>query len=105
VRVVSKKKLREYWQMPGRGLSEAPLKTWFDVAEKATWRNFADVKVDFGANVDMAYGKYVFDIKGNSFRLICAIDFVRHGVLVLWVGTHREYDELNKNDGRKLRQL
>jgi len=32
------------------------------------------------------------------------IDFARHGVLVLWIGTYREYDELNKNQGRKLRQ-
>ena len=91
--------------MPGRGQSELPLKTWHNVAQKAEWKHHDDVKADFGAGVDLAYGRYVFDIKGNDFRLICAIDFVRHGVLVLWIGTHREYDELNKNQGRKLKQL
>jgi mRNA interferase HigB len=105
VRVVSKKKLREHWEMPGRNQSEQPLKTWYNVANKAEWRTHDDVKADFGASVDLAHGKHVFDIKGNDFRLICVIDFVRHGVLVLWVGTHREYDELNKNQGRKLQQL
>lgn len=47
----------------------------------------------------------MFDIKANDYRLICVIDFVRHGVLVLWIGTHKEYDALNERKGEKLRQL
>lgn len=105
MRIVAKKKLREYWQTPGREESEQPLKTWYNVVDKAIWKTFSDVKAAFGANVDLAYGKYIFDIKGNAHRLVCVIDFVRHGVLVLWIGTHREYDQLNKNQGRKPRQL
>jgi mRNA interferase HigB len=105
VRIVSKKKLREHWQTPGREQSEQPLKTWYNVVDKAERKTYGDVKSDFGAGVDLAYGKYAFNIKGNDFRLIWAIDFVRHGVLVLWIGTHREYDELNKNKGKKLKQL
>jgi mRNA interferase HigB len=57
------------------------------------------------ARVDLAHGKYVFDIGGNKYRLVCSIDFVRHGVLVLWVGTHAEYDELNKRGGERLKAL
>ena len=91
--------------MPGRRLSEPALKTWWAIVDAARWTNHADVKADFGATVDLAHGKYVFDIKGNDYRLVCAIDFVRHGVLVLWVGTHAEYDELNKRNGAKLRLL
>jgi mRNA interferase HigB len=102
---VSRRKLREHWDTPGRGQSEQPLKTWYSVAVKARWTTFADVKADFGAGVDLVYGKYVFDIKGNDYRLICEIDFTRHGVLVLWIGTHMEYDELNKHKGKKLKQL
>jgi len=33
------------------------------------------------------------------------IDFVRRGVLVLWIGTHSEYDRLNRNDGAGLKAL
>jgi mRNA interferase HigB len=53
----------------------------------------------------MSYGRYVFDIGGNKYRLICRIDFVRHGILTLWVGTHVEYDELCKNDCKRLQLL
>lgn len=105
MRVISRRKLREFWEQPGRRNSEQPLKTWFDVATRANWRSFADVKRDFGAAADQAHGKYVFDIKGNTYRLICSIDFTRHGVLVLWIGTHGEYDALNRRDGERLKQL
>jgi hypothetical protein len=43
--------------------------------------------------------------RGNPYRLVCVIDFVRHGVLVLWIGTHAEYDRLNGNDGAGLKAL
>ena len=46
------------------------------------------MKASYGAKVDLAYGRYVFNIGGNKYRLICRIDFTRHGVLALWVGTH-----------------
>lgn len=105
LRIVSRRKLREFWETPGRSDSEAALRTWFDVVSAARWANCADVKKDYGGNVDLAYGKHIFDIRGNRYRLICVIDFVRHGVLVLWVGTHGDYDRLNRNDGAGLKAL
>jgi mRNA interferase HigB len=91
--------------MRGREDSKTPLATWYDVASSASWTSHQSVKDAFGANVDLAYGRYVFDIGGNKYRLICSIDFKRHGVLTLWVGTHAEYDELCEKDGKKLQQL
>ena len=105
MRIVSRRKLREFWESPGRSDSEAALCTWFDVASAARWAGHVDVKRDYGGNVDLAHGKYIFDIRGNRYRLVCVIDFVRHGVLVLWIGTHSEYDRLNRNDGAGLKAL
>jgi len=105
LRVISFRRLREHAELPGRGDSSVPLKAWYGTAEKATWSSFDDVKRDFGVRVDLAEGKYVFDIGGNKYRLICLIDFVRHGVLVLRVCTHAEYDELNKHGGKGLKAL
>jgi len=105
VRVVSRKKLREHWKLLGRENSEQPLKTWYSVVSRAEWKTHDDVKLTYGAKVDLAYGRHVFNIKANDYRLICVIDFIRHGVLVLWIGTHEEYDVLNRRGGEKLRQL
>jgi mRNA interferase HigB len=105
MRVVSKGLLREHWERPGRRDSQTPLKTWYDVARTARWAFHSDVKAAYGAHVDLAYGRYVFNIGGNKYRLICRIDFVRHGVLTLWVGTHKEYDELCADGGKRLQNL
>ncbi len=77
--------------MPGRSDSESALRTWFDIVSAARWMSYADVKRDYGGNVDLVHGKYIFDIRGNRYRLVCVVDFVRHGFLVLWIGTHAEY--------------
>lgn len=92
MRVVSRRLLRDFWEIPGRRDSQIPLKTWYDVVQDATWTSHDDVKATYGANVDFAHGKYIFDIGGNKYRLICVIDFARHGVLTLRVCTHAEYD-------------
>lgn len=105
MRIVSRRKLREFWETPGRTDSEAALRTWFDVVSAARWTGHSDVKKDYGGNVDLAHRKYIFDIRGNRYRLVCVIDFVRHGVLVLWIGNHNEYDRLNRNDGAGLKAL
>ena len=103
--VVSRGLLRDFWKSPGRQDSETPLKTWYDVAKHASWTSHSDVKMAYGVSVDMAYGYHVFDIGGNKYRLICKIDFARHGVLTLRVCTHAEYDELCANGGKRLQKL
>ena len=105
MRVISLAKLRSFWQQPAHENSETSLKTWHDVARTAEWVSHDDVKRDFGARVDLAYGLHVFDIHGNDYRLLCRIDFRRHGVLTLWIGTHQEYDRLCRNGGRGLKAL
>lgn len=105
MRIVARRFLRDYWETPGRRDSETPLKTWFDVVRYATWASHDDVKAAYGAGVDLAYGRHVFNIGGNKHRLICRIDFARHGVLTLWVGNHAEYDELCANGGKLLQRL
>lgn len=105
VRVVSRRKLREHWETQGREDSEQSLKTWYSVVSKAEWKTYDDIKAAYGAKVDLAHGKNVFNVKANDYRLSCVVDFVRHGVLVLWIGTYKEYDTLNQRKGERLRQL
>jgi mRNA interferase HigB len=105
MRIISRRRLREFWQTPGRQDSEIPLKTWYDVVSNAAWTSFSDVKAAYGVNVDLVHGYYIFDIGGNKYRLICKIDFVRHGVLTLRVCTHTEYDWLCAHDGKRLKKL
>jgi mRNA interferase HigB len=96
MRVISKKKLREFWEEHPK--AKSPLEMWYQVTEHAAWANFAEVRKTF--NTADQVGKFtVFDIGGNKFRLIVAIHFNRGIVYVRHVLTHAEYDEGKwKND-------
>ena len=38
--------------------------------------------------------RVVFNIKGNDYRLVTAMDFEKRIVWIKWIGTHAEYAEL-----------
>lgn len=87
--VLSRKRLRQFWQQHRD--AEGPLRAWFKFASKARWRNFADVRADL-PRADGVGRLVVFDIGGNKYRLIAAIDLERGKVYVRDVLTHKEYD-------------
>ena len=47
--------------------------------------------------------RIVFNIKGNDYRLVVAVDFEKSIVWIKWVGTHKGYDKIDvkevKHDG------
>lgn len=68
---------------------------WYDVAMGADWSCLADVKKHF-SNVDyVGDDRYVFNIKGNHYRLIVIIHFDIRTIYVRFIGTHAEYDKIN----------
>jgi mRNA interferase HigB len=68
---------------------------WLAIAGHAQWRNPADVKASHPKASILKSGRVVFDIKGNDYRLIAAVQY-RAGVLVIrFFGTHAEYDEID----------
>lgn len=71
MRIVSHKKLKEFYEMSGNEDSRVALERWYDVVDKASWRNFSEIKVDFPATDYVGNQHYVFNIKGNNYRLCC----------------------------------
>jgi mRNA interferase HigB len=43
----------------------------------------------------VANNRVVFNIKGNSYRLVVRINYRTRIVLIRFVGTHAEYDRIN----------
>lgn len=39
--------------------------------------------------------RYVFDVKGNRYRIICVVVFVHGLASIRFAGTHAEYDKIN----------
>jgi mRNA interferase HigB len=88
--VISKKKLRAFWEEHPR--AKSALEQWYQVVKNAEWENFADVRKTFNS-ADQVYRFTVFDIGGNKYRLIAVIHFNRGKLYVRHVLTHDEYDE------------
>ena len=68
---------------------------WLAIASQARWRNPDEVKASHPKASVLKGGRVVFNIKGNDFRLIAAVQY-QAGVLVIrFFGTHAEYDKID----------
>jgi len=94
-RIFVKGTLREYWKKHPE--VEQYLKTWFNTAINSDWKNPADIKLSYVNASILKDGRVVFNIKGNSHRLVVKCDFQRQWIFIRFVGTHEEYDKINAN--------
>ena len=93
MRVISKARLREFWQARRQGDAKGPLQAWFTHVNNRTvsWKNWGDVRGDF-STASLVGNCVVFNIAGNKYRLITRILYASHKVFVLQVLTHVDYD-------------
>ena len=94
-RIFAKSTLREFWETYPD--SEQYLKTWYDTAVNSIWRNPADVKQTYSTASILKNSRIVFNIKGNSYRLIVKFNFEKQWIFIRFVGTHAEYDTIDAN--------
>ena len=90
--IITYKKIREY--ALGNQLAKIPLLHWYNIVYKANWSCIADLKKDFPSADYVGNDRYVFNIKGNKFRLIAIIHFDTRTLYVRFIGTHSEYDKI-----------
>jgi mRNA interferase HigB len=68
------------------------LDAWYAEAAKAAWKNPAEIKEQYRSASVVSSERVVFNIRGNEYRLIVAINYHYQVLLIKWLGTHREYD-------------
>jgi mRNA interferase HigB len=71
------------------------LQRWVDIVEDAQWKSHTDIKLDFPAADYVGKERYVFNIRGNNYRLVVMIIFIADSATVRFIGTHKEYDKIN----------
>lgn len=93
MRVISKKALKDYWEkVPA---AKSSLQAWHAEARNAMWYFPADVKAQYGTASILKDGRVVFNIGGNKYRLVVWINYDFFTIYVRFVGTHKEYDEID----------
>lgn len=93
MRVISKARLREFWQIPGHEDAAGPLRAWYAHVNHGSiaWLSWTDVKAEFGT-ASLVGNCVVFNIGGNKYRLVTRILYACHKVFILKMMTHAEYD-------------
>lgn len=95
MRIIAKRTLRLFWEKHKD--CEQQLKTWYDEASIAQWFTPKDIKVDYPSASFLLDNRVVFNIKGNSYRLIVKINYPYQMVWIRFIGTHSAYDRIDAN--------
>jgi mRNA interferase HigB len=91
-RIIARKTLRNYWEKHVE--CEQYLKTWYETARTSNWKTPNDVKKTYASASILRDNRVVFNIKGNSFRLIVRFNYKRQWAFIRFIGTHAEYDKI-----------
>lgn len=95
MRVISKKPLRDFWEIHPE--SKPVLDAWFKTASRVRVNSFAELRQTF-ASADYVDGITVFNVGGNRYRIAGVVHYDKQRLYVRQVMTHSEYD---RNDWRR----
>ncbi len=96
MRVIAKRTLRGFWRKHAD--CEQQLKSWYRETEKAEWSNINELKREYPSASILNNNRIVYNIKGNSYRLIVKFNFEYKICWIRFIGTHAEYDKINANE-------
>ena len=92
-RIIAKSNLRRHYKTYPD--AEAALESWLMFVKHAHWQSPSDVIQDFPYADSIKNSRIVFNIKGNKYRLVVAINYQLSIVYIRWFGTHKEYDRID----------
>ncbi len=75
--------------------ADIALRDWYKKTTKSEWGCLSDVKQTYNSADYVGNNRFVFNIKGNRYRLIAIIIFASKKVYIRFIGTHSEYDKID----------
>ncbi len=93
MRIVTLKKIKNYSDKQTN--SKLALMDWYEKVSNVSWNNLADIKKEFNSVDYVGNNRYVFNIKGNNYRLVVIIIFKSNKVYIRFIGTHEEYNKID----------
>ena len=94
-RIFAKSTLKQFWEdYPD---SEQHLKTWYNTVSSESWKSPNEIKETYKNASIIKNNRIIFNIKGNSYRLIAKFNFEKQWVFIRFIGTHQAYDKIDAN--------
>jgi mRNA interferase HigB len=99
MRIIARRTLREFVDSlaghKDQPAVKAALDAWFHEAKTARWKSTADIRRSYATASIVTAERVVFNIKGNAYRLVVAVDFEKGIVWIKWIGIHGDYDGID----------
>ena len=99
MRIIARRTLRQFVEARAghkdQPVLKAALDAWFGEVNRAAWASSADVKRLYTSASIISADRLVFNVKGNDYRLVVAVDYEKAIVWIKWLGTHRDYDRID----------
>lgn len=93
MRIVTHKTITSFYAKHAN--SKTALEEWYVKVSKAEWTCFSDIKTSFNSADSVGNNRFVFNIKGNDYRLVAIVLFQIKIVYVRFIGTHSAYNKIN----------
>jgi len=71
------------------------LQRWVDTIEEANWKSHNELKLDFPSADYIGKERYVFNIRGNHYRIVVIVVFIQGSLMIRFIGTHDEYNKID----------
>ena len=94
-RIFAKNTLWQFWEKHSD--VEQHLKTWYDTAMNSDWKTPNDVKKTYANASIPEENRIVFNIKGNSCRLVGKFNFEKQWIFIRFIGSHTDYYKSDAN--------
>ena len=96
MRVFTRRTLREFWERYPD--ARQPLDDWYKVVEQADWEAPHRVRERYPSASIIPGNRVVFNIKGNTYRLVVKINYPYRVVYIRFIGTHAEYNAVDAEE-------
>jgi len=91
--VVARRTLMRFWE--AHPDARGPLLAWFAAARTARWRTPQDIRDQYGSADVLGDNRVVFTVGGDKYRLVARISYECQQVLIKFVGTRKDYDQID----------
>jgi mRNA interferase HigB len=93
MRIIALKTLRLFWEQHPD--AQQALQAWYRDTKRATWSTPADIKNVYRNASIVGNNRVVFNIRGNQYRLVAAINYAQGIIYIRFIGPHQDYDKID----------
>ena len=100
--IIARQTLKQYCERCKKQKDYKALKNavdcWYAEVKKAHWKNSSDIKGSYASASIISAHRVVFNIKGNDYRIVVSIHYLKDIVYIKWIGKHSDYDKINAKE-------